>query len=148
MARIAFHTRIRAALVTSLTAYGAAANINLQVYPGRPMTLAPPTVFVDRIDERIDYTAHLRQRHPTAQVVAVWGTFDSKESVNQRDAFVDAWLDAITDAPHAANAATVVELNQISDEPVFNPDWGNEAQRSTSYYATRFFVEGLALEGE
>ena len=148
MARIAFQTKLREACVSLLNTHAAAANIKLRVYPGRPMTLVPPSAFIDRIDERVDYTAQLRQRHPVAQVVAVWGTFDSKEAVNQRDAFVDAWLDVVTDDPHEAHANTTVALNQVADEPVFNPDWGSEAQRSTSYYATRFFVEGLALEGD
>ena len=146
MARIAFQTALRAACVSLLTSYGTSAGLKLQVYPGRPMALAPPTGFVDRIDETIDYTG-LVQRRPVAQVVAVWGVFDSKEAVTQRDAFVDAWLDAVIDDIHEAAAKTTIGITRISDEPVFNPDWGNEAQRSTSYYATRFFVEGLALEG-
>lgn len=148
MARIAFQTRMRAACVALLNAYKAAASIDLQVYPGRPLSIHPPTAFVDRIDETINYTAALRQRHPVAQLVVVWGLFDSAEAADQRDALVDAFMDTVTDAPHQANANTVLELNQILDEPVFNPDWGNEAQRNTSYYATRFFVEGLALEGD
>jgi hypothetical protein len=148
MARIAFQSRLRAACITLLDAYGTAVGINLQTYPGRPSTLYPPTAFVDRIDERIDYTASLRQRHPVAQVVVVWGLFDSAEAVAQRDAFVDGFLDTATEDPDAANVATLIELNQVQDEPVFNPDWGNEAQRNTSYYATRLFVEGLALEGD
>lgn len=148
MARIAFQTKLRAACVSLLTTHATTASINLQIYPGRPMTLYPPTAFIDRIDERLDYTAQLRQRHPVAQVIAVWGTYDSAEAVAQRDAFVDAWLDVVTDDPHEAHANTTVALNQIVDEPVFNPDWGSEAQRNTSYYATRFYVEGLALEGD
>ena len=148
MTRIAFHTRLRDAIVTLLTSYGTSAGINLQVYPGRPMSIFPPTAFVDRIDETINYTAALRQRHPVAQVVAIWGLFDSKEAADQRDAFVDAWLDSVTDDPDAANAATLIELNNISDEPVFVPDWGSDIQKNTVYYATRFFVEGLALEGD
>lgn len=148
MTRIAFHTRLRAACVSLLTSHASAASINLQVYPARPMTLKPPTAFVDRIDETINYTAGLRQRHPVAQVVAVWGQFDSKDAADQRDAFVDAWLDVVTDDPEAADANTQVDLNNVSDIPVYNPDWGPEAQQQTSYYATRFFVEGLALEGD
>lgn len=148
MTRIAFHTRLRAACVSLLTSYASSAGIKLHIYPGRPMTLVPPTAFVDRIDETINYTAALRQRHPVAQVIAVWGTFDSKDATDQRDAFVDAWLDAVTDNPEAAGAATQSENNNIVDIPVYNPDWGPINQQQTSYYATRFFVEGLALEGD
>ena len=148
MTRIAFQTEIRAACVTLLETYAATADIALQAYPGRPMTLYPPTAFVDRIDEEINYTNALRQRHPAAQVIAVWGQFDSKAAVEQRDAFVDAWLNAVTDDEDAAGAVTLIELNRVTDIPVFNPDWGPEQQQQTSYYATRFFVEGLALEGD
>lgn len=148
MTRIAFHTELRSACVTLLTALRTSASIDLQVYPGRPMTLRPPTAFVDRIDEEVDYTNHLRQRRPTAQVIAVWGQFDSKAATEQRDAFVDAWLNAVTDDADAVDPKTLIELNRITDIPVYNPDWGPEQQQQLSYYATRFFVEGLALEGE
>ena len=148
MARIAFQTKLRAACMTLLDGYAAAASIPLQTYRARPMSLKPPTGFVDRIDENIDYTIQLRQRHPTAQVIVVWGLFDSGEAVDNRDAFVDGFLDTATEDPDVANAATLVELNRIEDIPVFNPDWGSAAQRETSYYATRFYLEGLALEGD
>ena len=104
MTRIAFQTKLRAACVSQLTALATTAGINLQVYPGRPMTLYPPTAFVDKIDETINYTNALRQRHPIAQIVALWGIFDSGEAAAQRDAFVDAWLDQVTDHADAANA--------------------------------------------
>ena len=117
-------TKLRAACMTLLDALRHDGGHLLQTYPGRPMSLRPPTGFVDSIDETVDYTANLRQRHPIAQVVVVWGLFDSAEAVAQRDAFVDAWLDAVTDDPHAANVATLVEANQIVDEPAFEPDWG------------------------
>ena len=148
MTRIAFQTKLRAACVSQLTALATTAGINLQVYPGRPMTLYPPTAFVDKIDETVNYTNALRQRHPIAQIVALWGIFDSGEAAAQRDAFVDAWLDQVTDHADAANAATLIELNNITDEPAYTPDWGPESQRVMTYYGTRFFVEGLALEGD
>lgn len=146
MTRIAFQTLLRAACVSELTTYGQAVGINLQVYPGRPLTLRPPTAFVDRIDETIDYTG-LNQRHPVAQVIAVWGQFDSQEAADQRDAFVDGLVDKLMDDYHAVSGSTLVTVPTITDLPVFNPDWGPELQQQTSYYATRIFVEGLALEG-
>lgn len=146
MTRIAFQTLLRAACVSELTTYATAADIALQVYPARPMTLKPPTAFVDRIDESIDYTG-LNQRHPVAQVVAVWGHFDSKEASDQRDAFVDGLVDQLMDNYHSISGSTLITVPTITDVPVFNPDWGPEAQQQTSYYATRIFVEGLALEG-
>lgn len=148
MTRLASHTSLRAACVTLLGSYGSSASLNLQTYPARPATIFPPCAFVDRIDESIDYTAGLRQSHPVAQVVVIWGDFDSKEAADQRDAFCDGFLDTVTDDPDAIAASTAVELNRISDEPTFQPDWGNDIQRNTIYYATRFFLEGLVLEGD
>jgi hypothetical protein len=148
MTRIAFQTRMRAACVELLNAYKTASGIRLAVYPGRPSVLSPPHAFIDRIDETINYTAALRQRHPVAQIVVVWGLFDSQSAANQRDALVDTFLDVATDLPEQANANTQLEVNNVTDIPVYNPDWGPEAQQQTSYYATRFFVEGLALEGD
>ena len=148
MTRIAFQSKVRDACVALLTSYKNAKVPNLEVYPGRPQTIVPPHGFVDRIDETINYTAGLRQRHPVAQIVVIWGLFDSKNAAEQRDALVDGFLDTVTDNAAQANAATLIELNQISDEPVFVPDWGSDQQKNTAYYATRFFVEGLALEGD
>lgn len=148
MTRIAFQTRMRAACVALLNSYKSSAVPNLEVYPGRPQTIVPPHGFVDRIDETINYTAGLRQRHPVAQIVVIWGPFDSKNAAEQRDALVDGFLDTVTDNAAQANTATLIELNSIVDEPTFLPDWGSDTQRNTTYYATRFFVEGLALEGD
>ena len=146
MSRIAFQTALRAACVSELAKYGNSAGINLQVYPGRPVTLYPPAAFVDRIDETVDYTG-LVQRHPVAQVVAVWGVFDSKDATEQRDAFVDGLLNQLIDDYHAVDGATLISVTSIADDASFIPDWGSEEQRNTAYYATRFNVEGLALEG-
>lgn len=146
MTRIAFQTLLRAACVSELTKYGTSAGVNLQVYPGRPVTLFPPAAFVDGIDETIDYDG-LVQRHPVARVVAVWGLYDSKDATEQRDAFVDGLLNQLIDDYHAVDGATLISVTNIADDPSFVPDWGSEQQRTTTYYATRFNVEGLALEG-
>lgn len=124
--RLNSHGKLRAACVTLLTSYGSGASLKLQVYPARPMSVYPPCAFVDRIDEDLVYTAGLRQSHPTAQILALWGPFDSKEAADQRDAFVDGFLDQVTDNPEAMNVATLVELNRVLDEPTFTPDWGSE----------------------
>ena len=102
MTRIAFQTKLRQACVDLLTTYKATVP-DLDVYPGRPMTLYPPHGFVDKIDERINYTNGLRQRHPIAQIVVIWGVFDSKNTAEQRDALVDGFLDVVTDAAEQAD---------------------------------------------
>ena len=121
----------------------------MQVYPARPMTLYPPTGFVSEMGDSLSPfpgTSTLFQHTPQIEVVCVWGTFDSKEAVNQRDAFVDAFHDWVRARVHEAGARTLIGPLSVNDIPVFNPDWGNEAQRNTSYYATRIVLEGFATD--
>ena len=144
--RLGLHTAARAGCLALMDAYATAASIALATYAGRPMTLHPPMVFPDRLNESFNYDG-LRQSTLVARLIAVWGTFDSKEAVTQRDTFVDGMRDEFQDNPHQVHAATLLTLQNITDLPVYNPDWGSAAQRQTSYYATEFDVEVLALEG-
>ena len=89
----------RAATVELLEDYAASVTtpIKLQVYSGRPRTIAPPTAFIDTLDERTDNTGpRQHQRTISVAVMLVHGTgsgsFDSKEYVDQKDAFVDGFL--------------------------------------------------------
>lgn len=142
--RVAFQTDMRAGCIALVTAYSAAEGLGSQVYPARPLTLYPPVVFVDQINESPEYDG-LRQRHPVLELVGVWGIFDTADAVAQRDAFVDGFLDYVTDNFGGAGAGNGLWINAVRDEPAFVPDWGSEAQRNTTYYATRFFMEGLSL---
>lgn len=145
MSRIAFQTLMRAAAVAFLTDYAAAANVRMQVYPARPRTVFPPTGFVDSLSERIEYTG-LNQRFPSAEIVVVHGYFDSKEAADQRDAFVDGFIDWSLDRYHQASGNTMVRVTEVDDLPNFVPDWIPPAEQKT-YYATRITLEGLALTG-
>jgi len=136
---------LRAAAVTLLTEYAATAAVKLQVYPGRPRSLNPPTAFVDAIRESIEYLGPtLRQRRPIADVVVVHGIFDSKEAADQKDAFVDGFLDWVNGEYHAVGANTLVAVTDTNDEPYYVPEWLPPEQRLV-YYATRITVEGLSL---
>jgi hypothetical protein len=139
----------RAAAVTMLAECAADASVQMQTYPARPMTLYPPTGFVAEMGDGLDPfpgTSTLYQHTPTIELTLVWGTFDSKEAVAQRDAFVDAYHAWVRARPHQAGARTLVGPRSLNDIPVFNPDWGNEAQRNTTYYATRIVLEGFATD--
>lgn len=139
----------RAAAVTMLTECAANASVAMQVYPGRPMSLYPPTGFVSEMGDDLSPfpgTSHLFEHKPGIEVVLVWGTFDSKEAANQRDAFVDAYHEWVRTRPHQAGARTLIGPLSVNDIPVFNPDWGNQQQRETSYYATRIVLEGFATD--
>lgn len=147
MARYALQTAMRAAAIQLMTNYAASLDepLPLQLYRARPASLNPPTGFVDSMRETITYTG-LNQRQPTADVIVVWGLFDSGTAVDQRDAFVDGFVDWTLDNIHAAGGNTTMAVVDIEDIPAFVPDWLAPALQRT-YYATRFALEGLALEG-
>lgn len=140
-----FQTQLRAACVEMLGAYKTAVDIKLQIYPGRPRTVNPPTAFVDTMRETIVYVGHLAQRTPQADVVVVHGLYDSAEAASQKDDFVDGFLDWVTGDYHAAGANTLVAVVATEDDPTYVPDWlPPEQQRD--YYATRITVEGFASD--
>lgn len=143
--RIPFTTAMREAAVTLLKEYAASVGVTLQVYRARPKTLMPPTGFVDRVSETFEYPSSVtwRQRTPRVEVIVLWGLFDSGDAVDQRDQFVDGFLDWVTDRVHAAGASTVLGIVSVDDIPDYVNDWMTpEAQRT--YYATRFVLEGFA----
>lgn len=147
--RIAFQAAVRAAAVEMLEAYKASAGITLQVYPGRPSSLFPPTAFVDRLTEQAVYPGSVtwRQRTVRAEVVVVFGIFDTAAAVAQKDAFVDSFMDWVTDDVHAAGTNTTIALVSADDEPAWSPDWrpaNVQNGPNPTYYATRLVLEGFA----
>jgi hypothetical protein len=132
---------LRAAAVALFTGYAADAHIRLQVYPGRPRSINPPTAFVDLISERISYDG-LRQRMPTAVCIVVHGLFDTADTAGQKDAFVDGFVDWVYERIHAAGANTTVGVVSTEDIPAWQPDWMPTAERRT-YYATQISLEGF-----
>ncbi len=144
--RTAFRSAMREAAVTLLTDYKADRSLTLQIYPGRPRTINPPTAFVDRFTERTDFLGPVQyRRNPICEVVVLHGYFDSKDATDQADAFVDGFLDWAADRYHAAGANTLIGAVTIEDDPEYVPTWQPpEVQRT--YYATRISLEGLALD--
>ena len=132
-----------------MAACAQAAGVQMQTYPARPMSLYPPTGFVSEMGDTLTpfpATAKLYQHAPAIECIFIWGTFDSKEAADQRDSFIDAFHAWVADNPAQAGAASLIGPRSVTDIPVFNPDWGNEAQRQTSYYATRVILEGFATD--
>jgi hypothetical protein len=141
--RIQFQTAMRAAAVQLLTDFKADMGITLQIYPGRPRTIYPPSAFVDSIDEALTTVlGNLNDRNPTVSVVVVHGVFDSADTVAQRDAFVDAFIEWVTDRPHQAGGQTLLSVTAVADIPSFVPDWILDNQRA--YYATQITIGGTA----
>lgn len=143
--RIAFQTAMRAAAVQLLEDFAADVGVRLQVYRARPISIHPPTAFIDSIAEDIEYAGPtMRQRTPRVQVVVLHGLFDSGEAVDQRDAFVDAFMDWVTDRYHAAAGSTLLAVTATEDVPNFIADWLAPTIERRAFYATQITLEGFA----
>lgn len=118
-----------------------------QLYRARPSAIKPPTAFVDRMADRLeDFLAPSIFQHTiTAQVVVLHGLFDHGETVDQRDAFVDGFLDWVRTRYHAAGANTLLRVASVEDDPTFVPEWLPPERRLT-YYATVITLEGQATD--
>jgi len=143
--RIPFTTQLRAAAIDLVRDYADDSSLTIQTYRARPASILAPCAFVDRIRESIVYPSSVtfRQRTVTADVLVLWGLFDSGDAADQRDRFIDGFLDWVTDHVHAAGDRTTVGVVAIADEPTYVPDWLPPAAQRT-YYATRIALEGFA----
>jgi hypothetical protein len=97
--RIPFQTAMRAAAVQLLTDFKADMGIALQIYPGRPRTIYPPSAFVDSIDEALTTVlGNLNDRNPTVSVVVVHGVSSTRPTRSRSGtSFVDAFIEWVTD---------------------------------------------------
>lgn len=120
----------------------------MQVYSGRPLSIYAPTGFVDLMgDNTTDFpgSSTIYQHAPIVEIITVWGLFDSKEAVDQRDAFVDAFHEWVRARPHEAGARSLFSPRTLTDLPTWIPDWLPEEQQRT-YYATRITLEGFVTD--
>lgn len=143
-----FRADLRAAASDLMLGYAAAQTppIKLQWYPGRPRSIHAPCGFVERIVEGINYTGNvLMQRRPTVEIVLLHGLYDSKEAVDQADAFVDGFLAFVAERFDEAGANTTVGVLSVEDDPTYVNDWVRPEEQRT-WFATRIALEGLALD--
>lgn len=139
-----FRAAMRAAACDLLRDYRDSGSKNLQVYEGRPLTIRPPTAFVDGVRETIEYTGPtLHQRTPVVDVIFLHGLFDSKDAAVAVDEFVDGFLAWVVPRFHAAGGNTLIALTEVEDLPTYVPDWLPPAEQRT-YYGTRISLEGYA----
>jgi len=133
----------RAAAAAFLQDYAGYAGVTLQMYPARPRTLFPPTGFVDRITETYtSFTDRTFQRVPSVTVIVVFGTFDSKDVANQKDDFVDGFLDWAYAHAHQSGPNSLIWVSESEDLPDYVPEWLAPEQQRT-YYAVRLTLEGF-----
>lgn len=145
MSRYALETAVRAAAIDMLTDYASSASVKLQIYRARPRSVNPPCAFIEGLRETVTFDA-MQERRVQVDITVLHGLFDSGEAVDQRDAFVDGFIDWATDNFHEAGTNTGIEPRSIEDEPNYIPDWlPPEQQRS--YYATTLTLEGFAAGG-
>lgn len=142
----AFQAQCRAAAVAFLQGYATSAGVRLQVYPGRPRSINPPTGFVDGLRELDTFTGPANvQRVVDVTLLVVHGSYDSADSASQKDAFADGLVDYAKALPHQAAANTVVGLVATEDLPAWTPDWVPPEAVKT-YYATSITLRGEAWE--
>lgn len=138
MTRIALQSSARSGTVALLTAYCAAAGLRAQIYRARPKQTKPPTFYIESITEVLTpFTAEERQRTARVTVRALWGRTDDGDAVDQRDAFVDGFLDYVADHFHAFGANTDVNAVAVADSPDFNFE-------GESMFSTAVALEGFA----
>lgn len=144
---VALQADYRTAAVALLSEFSFDAGIKLQVYRARPSGILPPTGFVDRMSDRlIDFLGpSIFQHVVTIQLVILHGLFDSGDTVDQRDRFVDAFLDWVRTRFHQAGGNTLLRVTTVDDDPTYIPEWLPEAKRLT-YYATVITLEGEATD--
>ncbi len=144
-ATLDFHRLMRAGVFDLLDEYKTSSGIKLGLYPARPISLYPPHAFCDfQNEDPLLTTQGTRQRNLHSSWIIVWGLFDSKEAVDQRDAFVDGFSAYVLDQFHKVGGATDLYVGSVADLPTFQPDWGDQQQQATVYYATRITLEGFA----
>jgi hypothetical protein len=131
---------------SSLLAFKAAEGISLQVYPGRPRTLVPPSIWQDRRQDTISFRGvrdvNFMGHTLRTELVALHGLFDSGEAVAQRDAFVDAfasYIRANRDTGLAGPNSVLLSM-VLDDVPNYVPDWVPERDQLV-YFATLITLE-------
>lgn len=138
----AVQSNMRTAAVEFMNDFTQDAGIKLQVYRARPATIYPPTGFVDRMgDQLVSFVASTIFQHVAfAEVVILHGEFDHGDTVDQRDRFVDGFLDWVRTRFHQAGANTLIAVRTVEDDPTYVPDWIPVERRKT-YYATTIRLE-------
>jgi len=139
-----FRTDMRAAALALLNGYRSSSSDKVQVYPGRPMSIYPPTAFIEAINEpTIAYFNGPRTRTPVVEIILIQGIFDNEEAANLQDAFVDDFIDYVTTNKHQAGGGTIVTIDSVEDLPNYQPDW---IPNAPFYYASRLTLGGLKRE--
>ena len=142
---------MRAAALFLLDGFKAANAGSLkQTHSARPVSIFPPSAFVDSINEReIAYTPAGMQRTPDVVIRIVRGTFDRADSADANDAVVDDFIDYVVTNRHSAGANTLSLVTSVEDDDGWVPDWIAPAEdtQPRAYYSTLVTLSGEGLFG-
>lgn len=145
MARLPLHTNARVGTVALVEGYRTSTGLALgQLYRARPAgSPKVPCVFIDRIVEDADsFTREESQRAVRVALRVVWGIYDTGDTVDQRDRFVDGFYGYVMDeGGNAFGANAVLYWRTVTDDPDWRPEWLAESE---PYYMTEITLEGLA----
>lgn len=144
MTRIALQTAVRAGAVKLADDYRTAASLKLgQVYRARPAQIKTPSVFIDSVSEDADsFLTTEYQRTVRVGIRVVWGVYDSGQSVDQRDAFVDGFYAHVADTPRAFDGNADCVWIGTNDDEQWSPSWIPED--TSPYFSTLVTLEGRA----
>lgn len=142
--RAALQTDCRSGAVTLINTFRTATTLDLgQVYRARPAKIATPSVFVDSVGESAEsFTREESQRTVRVGIRVVWGVYDSGETVDQRDRFVDGFYAVVQDNFHAFGENTECRWVGTDDDEDWSPSWIPEDQ--SKYFSTLVTLEGSA----
>lgn len=145
MISVGFRADVRAAAVTLLNGFRSANEGSLrQIYPGRPLSIHPPTAFIESITEaELAYTPAGIQRTPAVAIRLVRGVFDSEDSVESTDDLVDDFIEYVTDNRHSAGANSLFLVESVEDDPLWVPEWIPDPTRA--YYSALVTLRGEGL---
>ncbi len=144
MTRIAVQTAARAGAQKLLDDYAASAGLALSTYRARPAQLHPPQAWIESIGEvLVPFTREERQRTARVTVRIVWGLYDSGAAVDQRDAFIDGFLDWVCDHDDEFGPNTDVNAVAVADDPAFSAS-GWIPNDDNTYFSSEITLEGFA----
>lgn len=144
VSRIALQTAVRAGAVKLVDDYRAAAGLKLgSVYRARQSKITAPCAFVESISEVADsFVDREYQRAVEVGIRIVWGVYDSGETVDQRDRFVDGFFVYVAEHRNAFDGNADCIYRGSSDDPDWSPSWIPNDQ--SVYFSTLVTLEGRA----
>jgi len=137
-----FRAQFRAGLKTVLDTVKAAnpsALLEVREYP--PESYHTPLAYVEKgVNETLQHTSGVRIRTLRGNIVLVNKLVSNDQATDEQDVLVDLVLDALTAAPRAASASTLIQPVSVTDTELQDAN-GNR------YAAAVIGVEGVIQEG-